>query len=133
LVVRDLESASANVLTVPQTRRTLADRIARIAGHWLAYERFQFGTRQSGPGVTVIHVLNVSTGKDAYQLVAERDFPGEFVAWDLQDDGKLALAYQTGRLWGPTIISWASPLQPRVHPTGVVQDGGGTGGFLSLR
>jgi len=75
----------------------------RIAGPYVAYD---------ARGKDIV-VLDWTTGVERYRLPIPGPFPENSFDLDVQADGKVAFAYDTGPRMA---VAWASPSEPFAHP-----------------
>lgn len=115
IVLRDLASDSPpRVLDVHTGGRAEIDLEGRYLAWWAARADSTF------PRLHEVIVHDLTAGQDAYRvdvsaLVGEAPYGYEY-HFDLQPDGKLALAWQRSGLFEPAHATWFSPAEPSSHP-----------------
>lgn len=115
IILRDLASDSPpRVLDVHTGGRAEID----LEGRYLAWWDARFDP--SAPQLHAVIVYDLVSGREAYRvdvtgLVGEAPY-GYAYHFDLQPDGKLALAWQRSGLFEPAHSAWFSPAEPSPHP-----------------
>ena len=84
----------------------------RMAGRFVA-------SLDPSPNATLRNISDVvvydrAAGAEAYRVPAAQ-MPGEIQSLDVQDDGKVAVAYGQRADERPAKVGWASPAEPRIH------------------
>jgi hypothetical protein len=88
---------------------------ARIAGRYVAWLDGPFGTDGRVNEADIV-VFDRVAGSELYR-VPKAEVPGQIHALDVQDDGKVAFAFDPdAAASGERVrVAWASPQEPRVH------------------
>lgn len=87
----------------------------RIAGRFVAWLEQTYDYDRYGGRAEAVVVYDRVADREVYRLTPE-DVPGVVHAIDLQEDGKLALAFDVpGRGGRAQTVGWASPAEPRIH------------------
>ena len=104
------DPARPEVMLGDEPGRTLS--APRVAGTYVAV--LSVGETNTVSDIDIV-VYDRTTGAQVYRVPAS-ELPGGVVALDLQDDGKVAFAFETVRNeTGRVAVGWASPQEPRVH------------------
>lgn len=106
VLLREPPTAAPREIALASGRSPLAGTPLRIAGRYVAW----LGTDR--PYERLIYVYDHVAGRDLYRVRIATRITNTPLAFDLQDDGKLVVAWEDG---GPIQARWYSAAEPRQH------------------